>query len=110
MTQERALAEGVEAVRPAHVAAPPGAPLAPPLDRAALASSREHGHLAPCLASLGDMDPRKLRIPAQTAFWVNLYNACVLRDALEPEVEAFLERPRGRVACNAWWPDALRQG
>jgi hypothetical protein len=110
MTQEQALAEAVEAVKAAHVDAPRGAPLALPLDRAALTRSREHGHLAACLASLGDMDPRRLRIPGQTAFWVNLYNACVLRDALELDVEDFMERPRVRVAAHAWSLDDIAHG
>jgi hypothetical protein len=110
MTQEQALAEAVEAVKAAHVDAPGGAPLAPPLDRGALARSREHGRLAACLASLADMDPRKLRIPGQTAFWVNLYNACVLRDALELEVEDFFERPRVKVAAQAWSLDDIAHG
>src|SRR5436190_18245765 len=110
MTQEQALAEAVEAVKAAHVDAPRGAPLATPIDRSALASSREHGRLAACLASLADVDPRKLRIPAQTAFWVNLYNACVLRDALELELDDFLERPRVRVAAHAWSLDDIAHG
>src|SRR5438874_485342 len=110
MTQEQALAEAVEAVKASHFDAPRGAPLIPALDRAALARSREHGRLAACVASLADMDPRKLRIPAQTAFWVNLYNACVLRDALELDVDGFLARPRVRVAAHVWSLDDIAHG
>jgi hypothetical protein len=103
MMQEQALMEAVEAVRAAHAGG--GA-----LDAAALSRSREHGHLAACLAALGDADPRKLRIPAQTAFWINLYNACVLRDALELELDDFFERPRVRVAAHAWSLDDIAHG
>jgi len=100
--QEQALAEAVAAVKAAHFDAPSGAPLVPPLDRAGFARSREHGRLAACLASLGEFDPRKLRIPAQTAFWINLANACVLRDALELGIDDFFQRQRVRVAAHGW--------
>jgi len=110
MTPEQALAEAVGAVKAAHVDAPQGAPFTPQIDRTALARSREHGRLAACLASLADLDPRKLRIPAQTAFWINLYNACMLRDALELELDDFLERPRVKVAGHAWSLDDVAHG
>ena len=48
-----------------------------------LEASRERGHLAVCLESLADFDPGRVQIAAQTAFWVNLYNAAVLRDTPE---------------------------
>src|SRR5713226_183876 len=86
---EEQLAEALEAAKVAHFDAATGA-----CDFAALVISREHGHLAACLASLAEFDPRRLRIAAQTAFWLNLYNACVLRDALELEVEGFFARAR----------------
>src|SRR5258708_23577301 len=108
--KEQTLAEAVAAVKVAHFDAPPGAPLAPPPDRSALSRSREHGRLAACVASLTEMDPRKLRIPAQMAFWLNLYNACVLRDALELEVEGFFERPRVRVATHNWSLNDIEHG
>lgn len=104
-TQEQALGDAVEAVRAAHFNAATGA-----LDRDALARSREHGHLAACLASLADFDPRKLRIPAQTAFWINLYNACVLRDARELDLDDFFERPRIRVAGHGWSLNDIEHG
>lgn len=72
-------------------------------DYAALAASRERGHLAVCLAALETFDPRQVRIAAQMAFWINVFNAGVLRDApelalelegAEPGTLAFFERPR----------------
>ncbi len=72
-------------------------------DYAALAGSRERGHLAVCLAALETFDPRQVRIAAQMAFWINVFNAGVLRDApelaleleaAEPDTLAFFERPR----------------
>lgn len=73
-------------------------------DYAALAASRERGHLAVCLAELETFDPKQVRIAAQMAFWINLFNAGVLRDAPELELagdeqdmEAFFERPRLRI-------------
>ena len=72
-------------------------------DYAALAASRERGHLAVCLAALETFDPRQVRIAAQMAFWVNVFNAGVLRDApelaleleaAEPGTLAFFGRPR----------------
>ena len=95
MAGEKELAEALEAVRAAHIDAD-GA-----CNFQALVSSREHGHLAATLAALADFDPRKARLPAQNAFWLNLHNACVLRDALELQVEGFTSRGRVRVAgCN----------
>ncbi|MEX2241023.1 MAG: DUF547 domain-containing protein [Burkholderiales bacterium] len=75
-------------------------------DYAALAASRERGHLAVCLAALETFDPRQVRIAAQMAFWINVFNAGVLRDApelalelegAEPDTLAFFERPRLRI-------------
>jgi hypothetical protein len=93
---ENELAEALEAVRAAHVDES-GA-----CDFAAMMASREHGRLAATLAGLADFDPRRLRLPAQNAFWLNLHNACVLRDALELQVEGFAERTRIRVAGFSW--------
>ena len=96
MAGEKQLAEVLDAVRETHVDAD-GA-----CNFAAMVSSREHGRLAATLAALADFDPRSMRLPAQNAFWLNLHNACVLRDALELHVEGFAERPRARVAGVAW--------
>src|SRR5712692_7665878 len=102
---EQQLAEALEAVRAAHFDAATGA-----CDFAALVVSREHGRLAACLGSLAEFDPRRLRIPAQTAFWLDLYNGCVLRDALELEVEGFFTRQRTRVAGLGWSLDDIEHG
>jgi hypothetical protein len=96
MAGEKQLAEALDAVRESHVDAD-GA-----CDFTAMVSSREHGRLAATLGALADFDPRSVRLPAQNAFWLNLHNACVLRDALELHVEGFAERPRARVAGVAW--------
>lgn len=96
MATETQLVEALEAVRGAHIGAD-GA-----CDFAAMVSSREHGHLAATLAALAEFDPRRMRLPAQNAFWLNLHNACVLRDALELQVEGFAARSRVRVAGCAW--------
>lgn len=75
-------------------------------DYAALRASRQRGHLAVILEGLEDFDPASVRIAGQTAFWINAFNAAVLRDvpelelALEddqPEVGAFFGRPRLRI-------------
>ncbi len=102
---EQQLAEALEAVKAAHFDAATGA-----CDFAALVISREHGRLAACLASFAEFDPHRLRIAAQTAFWLNLYNACVLRDALELEVEGFFTRQRARVAGLGWSLDDIEHG
>lgn len=105
MGEESLLAQALEAVKAAHCDAGGGV-----CDYAALAVSRERGHLAACLGSLAGLDPRKLRIPAQTAFWLNVYNACVLRDAAELELDDFFERQRARVAGHAWSLDDIEHG
>src|SRR5258708_6539104 len=96
---DRQLAEALQAVKAAHFDAAGAA-----CDYAALAASRERGRLAACLADLEKFDPKRVRIPAQTAFWVNVFNACVLRDtpplelaASLGEVQAFFARPRLRI-------------
>ena len=96
MAGEQQLAEALEALRSAHVGAD-GA-----CDFPAMIHSREHGHLAATLGALGEFDPRKMRLPAQNAFWLNLHNGCVLRDALELHVQGFAERSRIRVAGFSW--------
>lgn len=96
MAAENELAEALEAVRAAHVDES-GA-----CDFVAMMASREHGRLAATLAALADFDPRRLRAAGQNAFWLNLHNASVLRDALELEVAGFDERSRVRVGGIAW--------
>jgi hypothetical protein len=88
-------------------------------DFAALAASRERGHLAVCLQALADFDPARLRIAAQTAFWVNLYNAAALRDTPEllvsleaggRELAAYCARPRLRLGGLEYSLDDLYHG
>ena len=57
-------------------------------DYSALAASRERGHLAVCLSDLETFDPKQVRIAAQMAFWINVFNAGVLRDSPELEFAA----------------------
>jgi len=86
-------------------------------DYAALARSPERDRLGACLAALGSFDPRRVRIPAQTAFWINVFNAVVVRDAAElahagsvPEVEGFFELVRLRVGGHAYSLDDIEHG
>ncbi len=86
-------------------------------DYAALAASRERGHLAVCLARLETLDPRQVRIAAKLAFWINVFNAGVLRDAPELEfaggerdMEAFFERPRLRIFGQQFSLDEIYHG
>ena len=79
-------------------------------DMEALATSPAHGRLAAALADLAELDPRRMRIPAQIAFWLNVYNACVLRDLLEFEAGDFFDRQRLRIAGHAWSLDDIEHG
>lgn len=80
------------------------------VDPGALAASPDHRRLADALAGLAEFDPRKMRIPAQLAFWLNVYNAAVVRDLLEFDAREFFARPRLRVAGHAWSLDDIEQG
>ena len=86
-------------------------------DYAAFAASPERGRLAARLADLQSIDLKRSRIPAQTAFWINVFNATVLRDAMElafadsvREVEAFFERRRVTVGELAYSLDDVQHG
>ena len=86
-------------------------------DYAALAASRERGHLAACLARLETFDPAQVRIAAKMAFWINVFNAGVLRDAPElafalgeQDMEAFFERPRLRIFGRQFSLDEIYHG
>lgn len=88
-------------------------------DYAALAASRERGHLAVCLQALEGFDPANVRIAGKTAFWINVFNAAVLRDAPElaltledakPELAAYYGRPRLRIHGQAYSLDDLCHG
>src|SRR5882762_4556470 len=109
---EQPLAETLGAVRSAHFDA--GGTLC---DYAAFAASREHGRLAACLSELDSFDPKQVRFGAQTAFWLNVFNAGVLRDAAElglfsseREREGFFERPRLKVSGHAFSLDDIYHG
>jgi hypothetical protein len=112
MTMELPLAETLGAVRSAHFDADGTV-----CDYAALAASREHGRLAACLAGLDSFDPRQVRFGAQTAFWINVFNAGVLRDAAELALlgserdrEAFFARPRLKVCGHPFSLDDIYHG
>jgi hypothetical protein len=105
MSEEDRLAQALEAVAAAHFDAAGTA-----CDYAALAQSRERRELASCLAALEGFDSKRLSIPAQTALWLNAYNACVLRDAGELGGERFFERQRARIAGHAWSLDDIEHG
>ncbi len=86
-------------------------------DYAALAASRERGHLAVCLARLETFDPKQVRIAAQMAFWINVYNAGLLRDAPELKLdpgergmEEFFERPRLTILGQPFSLDEIYHG
>jgi hypothetical protein len=79
-------------------------------DLGALVASSAHGRLAAALAGLADADPRRMRIPAQVAFWLNVYNAAVVRDLLEFDTGEFFARPRLRIAGHAWSLDDIEHG
>ena len=111
-SMERQLAEALEAARAAHFDARGAA-----CDYAALAASAERARLAACLAELAGFDIKRAQIPAQMAFWINLFNAGVLRDAAElrlaskaREVQAFFERPRLSIGAHAYSLDEIEHG
>ena len=68
--------ESVAAARAAHFDAAGCA-----CDHAGLHASPERLRIAACLAALESFDLQRIAIPAQTAFWLNLFNAVVLRDS-----------------------------
>src|SRR5947208_14045256 len=102
--EDRQLAESLQAAKAAHFDADGAA-----CDYAARATSRERGRLAACLADLEKFDPKRVRIPAQTALWANVSNAGAQRDTpeLEPgasrgESQAFFEPPRLTIGGRAY--------
>src|SRR5262245_9217948 len=112
MEPDRQLAEAIDAAREAHfdshgmLCRYPG-----------FAVSRERGRLAAYLANLGSLDFKRLRIPAQTSFWINVLNACVLRDSPELEfaaglrdVRAFFEQPRLTIGGHSFSLDDVQHG
>jgi hypothetical protein len=86
-------------------------------DYGALLASPEHARLRASLAALEGFDFKLVRIHAQTAFWLNAFNAGVLRDVAElaravslRQVETFFEKPRLRVAGFEYSLDDIQHG
>ncbi|HSA89551.1 MAG TPA: DUF547 domain-containing protein [Burkholderiales bacterium] len=109
---DKELAEALEAARQAHFD-PSGAVC----DYTALARSGERERLAACLFELAGFDIKRAQIPSQLAFWVNVFNAGVLRDAREletargvREVEGFFERSRLRIGEHSYSLDDIEHG
>lgn len=109
---ERQLAEVLRALRSAHFDDGGAA-----CDYASLGASKERGRLAASLAELESFDPGRVRIAAQTAFWINVFNAGVLRDAPEldvaageRDVQAFFERPRLNIFGHRFSLDDIHHG
>ena len=112
MDLDRRLAEAIAAVKGVHFDAG-----GMTCDYAALSLSGERGRLAACLADLAALDPGLVRIPGKTAFWINIFNAVVLRDSPELEladrvadVQAFFERPRLKLGAFAYSLDDIQHG
>ncbi len=86
-------------------------------DLGAFCTSAEHAALAAAIAGLADFDFKRVLIRAQTAFWLNVFNAVVLRDIAElaaaarvREIEKFFEAPRVRVARFGYSLDEIEHG
>jgi len=112
MTMEQQLLEALSAARGAHFNADGTA-----CDYGALAASRERGRLAVCLSDLESFDPQSVRLGARTAFWINVFNAGVLRDSPELELAAgekdmaqFFARPRLTVFGHGFSLDDVYHG
>src|SRR5919201_269771 len=112
MIDAEELREALEALRTAHFDAGGTA-----CDYAGLDASPEKRRLAETLAALQGFDPKRVRIGAQTAFWLNVFNAIVVRDAAElaqargpREVERFFEQPRARIGGLAYSLDDIEHG
>jgi len=111
-TVDKQLAEALEAVKAKHFDAAGAA-----CHFAGLAVSAERARLAACLEALGSFQFGRVRIPAQSAFWINVFNAAVLRDAAElahadslRQVEGFFERTRLTVGGQVFSLDDIEHG
>src|ERR1051325_222420 len=112
MTEAEELRLALEALRAAHCDAGGSA-----CDYAGLGASREKQRLAETLAALGSFDPKRVLIAAQTAFWLNVFNAIVVRDAPElarahgpREVERFFESARATIGARTYSLDEIEHG
>ena len=109
---ERELAQTLEAVKTAYFDAQGAA-----CDYALLASSPERAQLAACLLQLESFDVQRAHVPAQMAFWINVFNAAVLCDATElldakrvKDVEAFFARRRLWIGPHGYSLDDIEHG
>jgi hypothetical protein len=112
MTDAEELRAALEAVRAAHFDAGGSA-----CDYASLGASPEKRRLAETLAALQGFDAKRVRIGAQTAFWLNVFNAVVVRDAAElaqatgpREVENFFEARRVNIGALGYSLDDIEHG
>jgi hypothetical protein len=112
MGKEQALQEVLEALRAAHFDEEGAA-----RDYGRMCTSAEHERVVRAVADLAAMDFKRLRIAAQTAFWLNVFNAVVVRDIAElaqaesvRDVESFFEAPRVRVAGFGYSLDDIEHG
>lgn len=112
MTDAEELREALDALRAAHFDAGGSA-----CDYAGLGASPEKRRLVETLAGLKGFDPKRVLIVAQTAFWLNVFNAIVVRDAAElaqvrdpREVESFFESPRANIGGLAYSLDDIEHG
>jgi len=112
MTMEQQLAEALGAARAACFD-----PQGVACDYGVLTGSRERGRLAVCLSALESFDPQAVRLGARTAFWINVFNAGVLRDAPELELAMgerdlaqFFARPRLTVFGHGFSLDDIYHG
>jgi hypothetical protein len=109
---DRDLAQALEAAKKAYFDAQGTA-----CDYALLASSPERAQLAACLERLESFDIQRAHVPAQMAFWINVFNAAVLCDATEladakrvKDVEAFFERRRLWIGPHGFSLDDIEHG
>lgn len=78
---------------------------------------RSRTGVAQALAPLAGFDFKRVRIGAQTAFWLNVFNAVVVRDAAElamarnvRDIERFFETPKVRIAGHDYSLDDIQHG
>ena len=90
---------------------------APPEEQHLQQAISSRGDVGAALAALGAFDFKRVRIGAQTAFWLNVFNAAVLRDETElaqatkvRDVERFFESARVRVAGYDYSLDDIEHG
>ena len=112
MNEEQALQDALAAAKAGHYDADGAA-----RDYGVLCTSAEQARVARAIGDLAGFDFKRVRIPAQTAFWLNVFNAVVLRDVAElaqaasvRDVEAFFAKPRVRIAGYGYSLDDIEHG